>query len=157
VEIRNSNPTPNREIVSIVVIKKWNDLGTYKMRTSPFQIPLKRTASITTKQGKERKGPGEMTGNFADPHGLSTLQEEGEETDFPEGGLMAWSVVLGAWCAMIPSMGLLNSLGILHAWTSTHQLKGYSESSIGWIFGAYGFFLYFAGAQTGQSFYFVLS
>lgn len=53
------------------------------------------------------------------------------ENDYPEGGLRAWLVVLGSWCAMIPSMGLLNSLGILHAWTSDHQLKDYSESSIG--------------------------
>ncbi|KAJ5596564.1 oxalate/formate antiporter [Penicillium hetheringtonii] len=75
-----------------------------------------------------------------------------EDDDYPEGGWKAWSVVFGAWCAMIPSMGLLNSLGILHAWTSTHQLKDYSESSIGWIFGAYGFFLYFAGAQAGPIF-----
>lgn len=76
--------------------------------------------------------------------------ESGEDAEYPEGGLQAWSVVLGAWCAMVPSMGLLNSLGILHAWTSTHQLKHYSESSIGWIFGAYGFFLYLAGAQAGK-------
>lgn len=76
--------------------------------------------------------------------------ESHTEKDYPEGGLQAWSVVLGAWCAMVPSMGLLNSLGILHAWTSTHQLKDYSESSIGWIFGAYGFFLYLAGAQAGR-------
>ena len=69
--------------------------------------------------------------------------------DFPEGGLRAWLVVLGAWCAMIPSMGLLNTLGTLDAWTSTHQLKGYSHSSIGWIYGAYSFFLYIAGAQAG--------
>ncbi|KAE8323728.1 major facilitator superfamily domain-containing protein [Aspergillus sergii] len=71
---------------------------------------------------------------------------------YPEGGLRAWLVVFGAWCAMIPSMGLLNSLGILHAWTSTHQLQSYSESSIGWIYGAYGFFLYSAGAQAGPIF-----
>lgn len=73
-----------------------------------------------------------------------------ECTGYPEGGWKAWSVVFGAWCAMIPSMGLLNTLGVLHAWISTHQLKDYSESSIGWIFGAYGFFLYFAGAQAGK-------
>jgi MFS family permease len=73
------------------------------------------------------------------------------DTKYPEGGIEAWSVVLGAWCAMIPSMGLLNSLGILHAWTNNHQLANYSESSIGWIYGAYGFFLYAAGAQTGKS------
>lgn len=75
---------------------------------------------------------------------------ENADSGYPEGGLAAWSVVVGAWCAMIPSMGLLNSLGILHAWTRNHQLKDYSESSIGWIFGAYGFFLYAAGAQAGM-------
>ncbi|KAJ5409328.1 uncharacterized protein N7487_003687, partial [Penicillium crustosum] len=78
--------------------------------------------------------------------------EPPKDNDYPEGGLQAWSVVLGAWCAMVPSMGLLNSLGILHAWTSTHQLRDYSESSTGWIFGAYGFFLYLAGAQAGPIF-----
>ena len=77
-------------------------------------------------------------------------EQSRKDDEYPEGGLQAWSVVFGAWCAMIPSMGLLNSLGILHAWTSAHQLKDYSESSIGWIFGAYGFFLYLAGAQTGE-------
>ncbi|KAI9044843.1 oxalate/formate antiporter [Aspergillus affinis] len=82
----------------------------------------------------------------------SPQEERSGESDYPEGGLRAWLVVLGSWCAMIPSMGLLNSLGILHAWTNSHQLKDYSESSIGWIYGAYGFFLYFAGAQTGPIF-----
>jgi hypothetical protein len=77
------------------------------------------------------------------------------ETDsdrYPEGGLKAWSVVLRAWCAMIPSMGLLNSLGALQAWTSTHQPKDYSESSIGLIYGAYRFFLFVGGAQFGECF-----
>ncbi|KAL4804172.1 major facilitator superfamily domain-containing protein [Aspergillus unguis] len=74
------------------------------------------------------------------------------ETVYPEGGSKAWLVVVGAWCAMIPSMGLLNSLGTLHAWTSNHQLQDYSESSVGWIYGAYGFFLYVAGAQAGPIF-----
>ncbi|KAJ5423044.1 hypothetical protein N7445_011152 [Penicillium cf. griseofulvum] len=68
---------------------------------------------------------------------------------YPERGLKAWSVVFGAWCAMIPSMGLLNSLGALQPWTSTHQLKDYSESSIGWIYGTYTFFLFLGGAQFG--------
>ncbi|KAE8371475.1 major facilitator superfamily domain-containing protein [Aspergillus bertholletiae] len=82
----------------------------------------------------------------------SRVSESANNEAYPEGGLRAWLVVFGAWCAMVPSMGLLNSLGVLHAWTSTHQLQGYSESSIGWIYGAYGFFLYFAGAQAGPIF-----
>ena len=82
---------------------------------------------------------------------LSSAHQRQEQTDqdYPEKGLQAWLVVLGSWCAMIPAMGLLNSLGILHAWTSTHLLKDYSESSVGWIFGAYGFFLYLGGGQAG--------
>lgn len=67
---------------------------------------------------------------------------------FPEGGLRAWLVVLGAWCAMIPGMGLLNTIGVLHAWTAEHQLAGYSASSIGWIFGVFSFFLNFGSAQV---------
>ncbi|OOO10547.1 major facilitator superfamily MFS_1 [Aspergillus oryzae] len=86
------------------------------------------------------------------PSRTSESPELANNESYPEGGPRAWLVVFGAWCAMIPSMGLLNSLGILHAWTSTHQLQGYSKSSIGWIYGAYGFFLYFAGAQAGPIF-----
>jgi hypothetical protein len=82
---------------------------------------------------------------------LESLQYDGddEETEYPEGGATAWLVVLGAWCAMIPSMGLLNTVGVLQAWVSENQLHGYSESNIGWIFSAYAFFLYIGGAQVG--------
>ncbi|CAG8238932.1 unnamed protein product [Penicillium nalgiovense] len=80
---------------------------------------------------------------------LPRVASESDHDQYPEGGLKAWSVVLGAWCAMIPSMGLLNSLGTLQPWTSTHQLKDYSESSIGWIYGGYTFFLYLGGVRFG--------
>ncbi|KAE8381733.1 major facilitator superfamily domain-containing protein [Aspergillus bertholletiae] len=75
-----------------------------------------------------------------------------QDTKYPEGGLRAWLVVLGSWCAMVPSMGLLNTIGVLHAWTADHQLAQYSSSSLGWIFGAFSFFLYFGGAQVGPIF-----
>lgn len=84
------------------------------------------------------------------PLDAASAKHSTPETEYPEGGWKAWSVVVGAWCAMIPCMGILNTLGVLHAWLSTHQLKEYSESSVGWIFGAYGFFLYLAGAQAGM-------
>ncbi|KAI1819922.1 major facilitator superfamily domain-containing protein [Xylaria intraflava] len=75
-----------------------------------------------------------------------------DSTSYPEGGSKAWLVVLGAWCAMIPSMGLLNTLAILQAWLSENQLEGLPESTVGWIFSTYAFFLYFTGAQTGPIF-----
>lgn len=75
----------------------------------------------------------------------------GESTEeYPEGGLRAWMVVLGAWCAMIPSMGMLNSLAILEAWLSEHDLQGIPKSTTGWVLSTYAFFLFFCGAQIGQ-------
>ncbi|GLA42595.1 hypothetical protein AnigIFM63309_011137 [Aspergillus niger] len=79
-----------------------------------------------------------------------TTEQEDDSTYYPEGGLQAWLVVFGAWCAMVPALGLMNTAGTIHIWTSTHQLRDYPESSYGWIYGAYGFLLYFAGAQSGS-------
>lgn len=70
---------------------------------------------------------------------------------YPDGGRTAWLVVVGAWCAMVPSMGLLNTLAILQAWLMEHDLHGVPESKVGWIFSCYAFFLYFCGAQVGKS------
>ncbi|KAJ0268918.1 hypothetical protein COL940_012930 [Colletotrichum noveboracense] len=67
---------------------------------------------------------------------------------YPEGGKDAWLVVAGAWCAMIPSMGLLNTLAVLQAWVTEYELQGLPESTIGWVFSTYAFFLYFCGAQV---------
>jgi hypothetical protein len=33
------------------------------------------------------------------------------ETEYPEGGLQAWLVVFGSWCALCASLGLMNTLG----------------------------------------------
>jgi len=72
------------------------------------------------------------------------------EDYFPEGGREAWSVVLGAWCAMIPSMGLLNSIGALQAWVSNNQLSNHSGPSVAWIFSIYAFALLLGGARVGK-------
>ncbi|KAJ0322270.1 hypothetical protein COL5a_008879 [Colletotrichum fioriniae] len=77
-----------------------------------------------------------------------TLDVAQESHKYPEGGKDAWLVVAGAWCAMIPSMGLLNTLAVLQAWVSQNELHGLPESTIGWVFSTYAFFLYFCGAQV---------
>src|SRR5690242_16151733 len=62
------------------------------------------------------------------------LHVPGEYQEYPDGGLQAWLVVLGAWCAMVPTMGMINTFGVLQAWVAHHQLADYSESTVGWIF-----------------------
>lgn len=74
-----------------------------------------------------------------------------EET-YPEGGLEAWLVVLGAWFAMMSSMGLMNTIAIFQAYTLSHQLAGHSESTVGWIFSIYTFLAFFCGVYIGPVF-----
>ena len=79
--------------------------------------------------------------------------QQHDETDghaeCPEGGWRAWSVVLGAWCAMVPSMGMLNMIGILDAWIGENQLEALPKSQTAWIVSLYAFFLYIGGSCAG--------
>jgi len=68
----------------------------------------------------------------------------------PEGGWRAWLVVLGAWCAMIPSMGMLNTIGVFDAWISENQLATLPKSQTAWVVSLYAFFLYIGGSCAGE-------
>ncbi|GJD00553.1 riboflavin transporter MCH5 [Colletotrichum higginsianum] len=57
-------------------------------------------------------------------------------------------VVVGAWCAMIPPMGILNTISVLQGWLLQNELKGVPESKAGWIFSCYAFFITACGAQV---------
>lgn len=71
---------------------------------------------------------------------------------YPEGGFKAYTVILGAWLALFPASGLLNSSGVLQAYLSQNQLANYSESDVGWIFSTYAFLFFFGGLQVGPVF-----
>ena len=53
--------------------------------------------------------------------------------DFPDGGLKAWSVVLGAWCCFFVSFGWVSSIGVFQSYYQTNQLSSYSASVVSWI------------------------
>lgn len=80
-------------------------------------------------------------------------QQEGEEEEtYPEGGLRAWLVVLGSWMALVASLGLMNTIGVLQSYVAEHQLSGYSEGATGWIFSVYTFLSFFLGLYVGPVF-----
>ncbi|XRM37418.1 hypothetical protein ABZX51_000895 [Aspergillus tubingensis] len=81
-----------------------------------------------------------------------TLVDSEDSSSFPEGGWRAWLVVLGAWCAIFPTMGIMNLYGLLEDWLAEHQLHGYSKASISWIFSLWLFFFYLGGIQIGPIF-----
>lgn len=78
--------------------------------------------------------------------------DQADGTNYPEGGLRAWLVVLGSFSGMTASFGILNSAGTFQAYLSTNQLARESPSAIGWIFSLYAFLTFFCGVQIGPVF-----
>lgn len=74
-----------------------------------------------------------------EPKFASIEDVEEDDDDYPEGGWKAWSVVFGSFCAMVASLGTMNTIGVFQAYVSTHQLADYQESQIAWIFSVYSF------------------
>ncbi|KAF5103771.1 hypothetical protein DV451_001252 [Geotrichum candidum] len=112
--------------------------------------PAAVTSTTVPEQGLE--GPPRDLSLDDDSDMSSPYLEKETYTDFPEGGVKAWSVVLGAWCAMTASMGICNTIGFLQAWLTTHQLADYTEAQISWIFSIFSFLLFFGGVQVGPIF-----
>lgn len=71
---------------------------------------------------------------------------------YPEGGAQAWLVVLGSLCSMFSGFGVVNSIGVINAYITDHQLKHYSDSDISWVFSFYIFLVFFCGLQIGPIF-----
>ncbi|ORY83514.1 major facilitator superfamily domain-containing protein [Leucosporidium creatinivorum] len=83
---------------------------------------------------------------------LEVQLEKVEEDVYPDGGLKAWSVVLGAWCISFVSWGWVNTSGVLQSYYSTHQLRDKSPDAIAWI-GSLELFLVLAcGVLVGRLF-----
>jgi MFS family permease len=47
---------------------------------------------------------------------------------------------------------LMNSIAVFQAYTLSHQLKGTSESTVGWIFSIYTWLAFFGGVYIGPVF-----
>ncbi|KAL4903513.1 hypothetical protein BDW74DRAFT_179929 [Aspergillus multicolor] len=53
--------------------------------------------------------------------------------EFPDGGLKAWLVVLGAWCCLFCSYGWVNTIGLFQTYYQEDLLSSYSPSAVSWI------------------------
>ena len=82
----------------------------------------------------------------------SDLTSYDDKDNFPEGGLKGWTVVVGSFCGSFSVFGIINSTAILLEYFSSHQLKDYNASQIGWIFGLSLFLTFFCGAPIGPIF-----
>ncbi|CAM6120748.1 unnamed protein product [Calypogeia fissa] len=78
--------------------------------------------------------------------------EKDEFVTYPEGGVQAWLVVLGTWCAIFAALGTANSFGSFQSYFITHQLSKFSPGSVGWIFSMYAFLAFAGGIFVGPIF-----
>jgi hypothetical protein len=81
-----------------------------------------------------------------------TSDSSDDDEDFPEGGLRAWLVVFGSFCAMFMVFGIVNSTGAFQDYFSSNQLRDYSSGQIGWIFSLNLFLVFLCGIYTGRIF-----
>ncbi|KAI0357828.1 MFS general substrate transporter [Trametes cingulata] len=75
-----------------------------------------------------------------------------EVEDFPDGGWVAWSVVLGSCLALVSSAGMINAFGVFQDYYQTTLLSKSSASSISLIGSLQTFLLYFLGPFVGRLF-----
>ncbi len=70
--------------------------------------------------------------------------------DYPEGGLKAWSVILGAFFCVFWTFGLANSFGVLQSFYSREYIPDRTQSDIAWIGALNYFFIYVMGLPCGR-------
>ncbi|CUS10389.1 unnamed protein product [Tuber aestivum] len=121
---------------------------------SPTDLPVlsQTTSHQSNGQSPSSSSPAfniDDTDNFTNP---LTATSSRLTTTYPEGGRKAWSVVLGSFCGMVASFGIMNTIGTFQAHLSHNQLKEYDPGYIGWIFGMYAFISFFGGILIGPIF-----
>jgi len=72
--------------------------------------------------------------------------------DFPDGGVEAWLVVLGGWCALFCTFGLVNCVGVFEQYYVNGPLRQYSSSTVSWILSVQVWTMVFSGTVFGRLF-----
>ncbi|KAK5995713.1 Altered inheritance of mitochondria protein 24 [Cladobotryum mycophilum] len=88
---------------------------------------------------------------------ITQLQQQQQQqrpnlTDFPDGGVEAWLMVAGGWCALFCTFGLVNCVGVFEAYYVSGPLKQYPSSTVSWISSAQVFIMIFLGVVWGRLF-----
>ncbi|KAL7813164.1 MFS general substrate transporter [Trichoderma aethiopicum] len=81
--------------------------------------------------------------------GEKTAPAAPADDDYPDGGLEAWLAVLGGWCAMFCTFGMINCVGVFEQYYVNGPLKQYDESAVSWILSVLVFLMIFCGSIFG--------
>lgn len=105
-----------------------------------------QSMSDDTSMYKEDEG----TAPVMDQKLRSELGESPHASPPPDGGFQAWCVVAGAFFCLFVSFGWVNCIGLFQTYYETHQLKGYSASTVAWITSFEVFIMFLGGPILGK-------
>lgn len=91
----------------------------------------------------EAHRPLEKTASRKSKHSINNI------SSVPNGGLLAWLQVLGAFFLFFNSWGIVNSFGSYQTYYESDLLKDASPSSVSWIGSIQAYLLMLVGAMTG--------
>ncbi|KAJ5425657.1 Major facilitator superfamily domain general substrate transporter [Penicillium sp. CMV-2018d] len=89
-------------------------------------------------------------GTLTETQKIQEVIPEWKKSKAPDGGLAAWSVVLGSWCVLFCTFGWINSVGVFQNYYQSILLSQYSASTIAWIPSLQIFFMYAMGPVSGH-------
>lgn len=151
-ETKGSTPGPITERNQLTRINTFPN--------AEFTIPLADTLSkcrssqthSADSPASEKKTKNRRSATAIGDEEQSVTSSTDDEVSYPEGGLKAWSVVLGSFLGLVAALGMMNTVGIYHAYIAEHFLQDHTESTISWIFSMYVFLSFFCGLQIGPIF-----
>lgn len=131
-----------------------SNLPTAQKSTSRYRNYDTESIAVMTTQGSPDITPTQSRNNLDLTFSGRDHQESlaPEELEYPDGGFRAYLVVAGSFCGAVTCLGLVNSIGAIQAYVSTHQLAHLSASTISWIFSIYLSLTYALGIVTGPIF-----
>lgn len=128
-----------------------------KPEKQPSLVSSDSTASLGARAVDEHPGK-ETDANGATSDGQADIALEPvrsahpsvrDASKIPNGGLLAWLQVLGAFFLLFNSWGIINTFGAYQAYYETTLLPDSTSSAISWIGSIQAFLLLFVGALTG--------
>lgn len=79
------------------------------------------------------KAASSFAGSESEPSQVSVDSPAQPQPENPDGGLMAWLQVAGAWSLMFNTFGLINTFGVYQTFYESGELFQSTSSNIAWI------------------------
>ncbi|ROT35098.1 MFS general substrate transporter [Sodiomyces alkalinus F11] len=108
-----------------------------KRKSSIPDISIADAAYIAhEKKGQLDPAAASSTAESSDAERSPVIPVTSEDPDvFPDGGIKAWTVVFGAWCAIFCTFGVGHSIGVFQKYYVTEALSQYPASAVSWVTG----------------------